>query len=87
VFAVTVVAFFLAEIGDKTQLATVALAAKYQSLIPVITGTTCGMLIADVPAIWLGNAGAQRLPLRMIRGLASALFALIGIAVLAGWSI
>jgi putative Ca2+/H+ antiporter (TMEM165/GDT1 family) len=87
VFMLTVVAFFLAEIGDKTQLATVALAAKYQSLLPVIAGTTCGMLIADAPAVWLGNAGAQRLPLRAIRGLASVLFALIGVAVLAEWSI
>ena len=58
-YGTTVISFFLIEIGDKTQLATVALAAKYQALIPVVAGTTLGMLIADVPVIFLGRAAAE----------------------------
>ena len=84
VFAVTFVAFFLAEIGDKTQLATVALAAKYPDLLAVVGGTTLGMLLADVPAVLLGDRFAGRLPLKAIRYVACALFAALGIAVLAG---
>jgi len=78
-FVATLVAFFLAEIGDKTQIATMALAAAYPNLIAVIGGTTCGMLLANVPVIFLGNAFAQRLPLRAIHYTASALFALLGV--------
>lgn len=84
VFAITLVAFFLAEIGDKTQLATVALAARFDSLVAVVCGTTVGMLIADVPAVLLGGKASLKLPLKAIRYVAAALFAVIGIAALAG---
>jgi putative Ca2+/H+ antiporter (TMEM165/GDT1 family) len=84
VFAVTLVAFFLAEIGDKTQLATVALAARFDSLVAVVAGTTVGMLIADVPAVLLGGKASVKLPLKAIRYVAAALFAVLGVAVLAG---
>jgi putative Ca2+/H+ antiporter (TMEM165/GDT1 family) len=78
-FVATVTAFFLAEIGDKTQIATVALAAAYPNLAAVIGGTTCGMLLANTPVIFLGNAFANRLPLRAIHYSASALFAVLGV--------
>lgn len=84
VFAVTLVAFFLAEIGDKTQLATVGLAARFDSLVAVVAGTTAGMLVADVPAVILGERVATRLPIRAIRSVAAILFAALGLAVLAG---
>lgn len=87
VFMVTFVAFFLAEMGDKTQLATVALAAKYASLPAVVAGTTLGMLIADVPAVILGDKAAPKLPFKAIRIVAAALFAVIGVAVLLGVTI
>lgn len=87
VFLVTVAAFFLAEIGDKTQIATVMLAAKYHALAYVVAGTTLGMMIADVPAVLLAGAAAPRLPLRYIRYAAAALFALLGVAALAGWTL
>jgi putative Ca2+/H+ antiporter (TMEM165/GDT1 family) len=85
VFAVTLVAFFLAEIGDKTQLATVALAARFDSLFAVVCGTTVGMLIADVPAVLLGDKASLKIPFKAIRYTAAALFAAIGIAVLGGF--
>ena len=78
-FVATLVAFFLAEIGDKTQIATMALAAAYPNLLAVIAGTSCGMLVANVPVIFLGNAFAHRLPLKAIHYAASALFALLGV--------
>jgi Ca2+/H+ antiporter, TMEM165/GDT1 family len=78
-FVATMIAFFLAEIGDKTQIATIALAAAYPNLIAVIGGTTCGMLVANVPVIFLGNAFAHRLPLKAIHYMASALFAVLGV--------
>ena len=77
-FVATLIAFFLAEIGDKTQIATIALAAAYPNLLAVIAGTTCGMLMANVPVIFLGNAFAHRLPLRAINIAASILFVVIG---------
>src|SRR4029077_5841508 len=67
VFTVTVVSFFLAEIGDKTQIATVLLAAQYNNLIAVVAGTTLGMLLADVPVVFLGRAAATKIPLRLVR--------------------
>jgi putative Ca2+/H+ antiporter (TMEM165/GDT1 family) len=82
VFGTTLITFFLAEMGDKTQLATVALAAKYVSLIPVIAGTTLGMLIADVPAVLLGNRAATTIPFKLVRGIAAAIFAVLGMLVL-----
>jgi Ca2+/H+ antiporter, TMEM165/GDT1 family len=73
-FAITLIAFFLAEMGDKTQLATVALAARFQAPLPVIFGTTAGMLIADVPAVWIGSKLAQRMPMKALRIIAAILF-------------
>ncbi|WP_460421176.1 TMEM165/GDT1 family protein [Pseudomonas sp. ZL2] len=73
-FLTTLIAFFIAEIGDKTQVATVMLAAQYPHLIMVIIGTTLGMLIANVPVVLAGNFAAEKLPLILIRRLASAAF-------------
>jgi putative Ca2+/H+ antiporter (TMEM165/GDT1 family) len=78
-FIATLAAFFLAEIGDKTQIATIALAAAYGKLLTVIAGTTCGMLLANTPVIFLGNAFAHRLPLKAIHYCAAALFAVLGV--------
>ena len=75
----TAIAFFLAEMGDKTQVATVVLAAEYHPLWQVIAGTTLGMLLANVPVVWLGARFADRLPLRACRIAAAALFALLAI--------
>ncbi len=75
VYGTTVIAFFLAEMGDKTQIATAALAAHYESLLAVVTGTTPGMLLADVPAVLLGDAVARRVALRIERGIAAVIFA------------
>ena len=86
VFALTFVTFFFAEIGDKTQLATIALAAKYTDLIQVIAGTTLGMMIADVPAVILGEKAAPKLPLKLIRIVAATVFAVLGVVVLMGVS-
>jgi len=85
VFAVTLITFFLAEIGDKTQLATVALAAKFDSLVAVVAGTTAGMLIADAPAVLLGGKASLIIPVKAIRYAAAVLFAAMGVAVLAGF--
>jgi putative Ca2+/H+ antiporter (TMEM165/GDT1 family) len=84
-FGVTLVAFFLAEIGDKTQVATVALAARFDSLVAVVIGTTAGMLIANVPAVFLAGSASTRIPFKAIRYVAAALFAAMGIAALAGF--
>jgi Ca2+/H+ antiporter, TMEM165/GDT1 family len=78
-FLVTVVTFFIAETGDKTQIATVLLAARFDNLVAVVAGTTLGMLVADVPAVLIGNAAAHRLPMRLVRYVAAALFAVLGI--------
>jgi Ca2+/H+ antiporter, TMEM165/GDT1 family len=86
-FATTAVSFFLVEIGDKTQVATVALAATYPSLLAVTLGTTAGLLAVNIPATLLGEGLARRLPLRWIRLAAAASFAGLGLAVLAGWVI
>ncbi|GLK87722.1 TMEM165/GDT1 family protein [Pseudomonas turukhanskensis] len=81
-FLTTLIAFFLAEIGDKTQIATVMLAAQYPELWLVIIGTTLGMLIANVPVVLAGNFAADKLPLTLIRRLAAtAFFVLAGIAI------
>ncbi len=84
VFGTTLVAFFLAEMGDKTQVATVALAAQYHSIVFVVVGTTLGMMIANVPAVLLGDRIAQRMPVRLVHGIAAAIFALLGVATLFG---
>jgi len=82
VFLATAIAFFLVEMGDKTQVATVALAAQFQSVALVAAGTTLGMMIANVPAVFLGEAMARRVPLRYVRWAAAALFAATGTWVL-----
>ncbi|MGN6112260.1 MAG: TMEM165/GDT1 family protein [Luteimonas sp.] len=84
VFFTTIIAFFLAEMGDKTQIATVALAAKYASTVAVVTGTTLGMMIANVPAVFLGDRLLRRMPVRLVHGVAAALFAVLGVATLLG---
>ena len=84
VFTTTLVAFFLAEMGDKTQVATVALAAQFQDLFAVVMGTTFGMMIANVPAVLLGDRIAHRMPTRLVHGIAAAIFALLGVATLMG---
>ena len=85
VFLTTLFAFFLVEMGDKTQLATVALAARYDSLVSVVMGTTLGMMIANVPAVWVGDALAHRINMRWMRWVAAALFFLLGaLTLLAG---
>ncbi len=84
VFGTTFIAFFLAEMGDKTQIATVALAAQYESVLLVVVGTTLGMMIANVPAVLLGDRIAHKLPEKLIHGIVAILFAGLGIATLAG---
>jgi Ca2+/H+ antiporter, TMEM165/GDT1 family len=77
-FIATLVAFFIAEIGDKTQIATIALAAAYSNLAAVVAGTTAGMLLANAPVVFLGKAFSDRLPLTALHRLASALFLIVG---------
>ena len=84
VFGATFFTFFLAEMGDKTQIATVALAAHYQALTAVVLGTTLGMLIANVPAVLLADRFAERLPMRLIHMVAAAVFAVLGVMALLG---
>ena len=84
VFATTVVAFFLAEMGDKTQIATAAMAATQASLVAVVAGSTLGMMIANVPAVLVGERLLQRVPLKWVRVAAAVMFAGIGVAILAG---
>lgn len=84
-FIATTIAFFLVEIGDKTQVATVALAAAYQSLFAVTLGTSLGLLLVNVPAVVLGEGVAKRLPMAWIRRVAAVGFVGLGIATLAGW--
>jgi len=81
-FAVTVVAFFLAEIGDKTQIATVMLAARFDNLVAVVAGTTLGMLIADVPVVLLGKFVAKKIPFKAVRIVAAGLFAVLAVVTL-----
>ncbi len=79
-FLATLVAFFLVEIGDKTQIATVALAARFNALLAVTAGTTVGMLLANVPVVLFGDAIAKRLPLKWVRAAAALLFLILGLA-------
>ena len=91
VFGATLVTFFLAEMGDKTQIATVAMAAHYANPLWVVAGTTLGMLIADVPAVFVGDKLADRIPMRLVHGIAAAIFAALGVDTLlgagAGWGV
>lgn len=84
VFGTTLIAFFLAEMGDKTQVATVALAAQYQSLVSVVAGTTLGMMIANIPAVLLGDRIAHKMPVRVVHAVAAFIFAVLGILTLVG---
>jgi putative Ca2+/H+ antiporter (TMEM165/GDT1 family) len=84
VFVSTVVAFFVVEMGDKTQLATIALAARYRSLAAVVAGTTLGMMVANVPAVWMGDALADRVDMRLLRWIAAASFVALGALTLLG---
>jgi len=79
-FLTTLIAFFFVEIGDKTQLATVALAARYETLIGVVSGTTLGMMIANIPAVLLGEWVTHKVPMHLIRYCAAGLFIVLGIA-------
>lgn len=82
VFTTTLLAFFLAEMGDKTQIATIALSAKYASLAAVVAGTTFGMMLANAPVVFLGDKAAKKLPLKLVRSIAAAIFAIMGLLVL-----
>ena len=84
VFGATLVTFFLAEMGDKTQIATVAMAAHYGTPLVVVIGTTLGMMIADVPAVFLGDRLAGRIPMKLVHSIAAAIFAALGLATLLG---
>ena len=83
-FLSTLVAFFVAEIGDKTQIATIGLAARFEHFYPVVAGTTLGMMLANVPVVLLGGRAAQRLPLRAIRFVAAGVFTVLGVLTLIG---
>lgn len=84
VFGATLITFFLAEMGDKTQVATVAMAAHYAAPLWVVMGTTLGMLIADVPAVFVGDKLANKIPMRLVHMVAAAMFAVLGVATLLG---
>jgi len=84
VFGTTAAAFFLLEMGDKTQIATVALAAKYSNLALVTAGTTFGMMLANVPAVLLGDVAAKKMPLAFVRALAAVIFIVLGVVALFG---
>jgi putative Ca2+/H+ antiporter (TMEM165/GDT1 family) len=77
-FGTTVIAFFLAEMGDKTQIATVALAARYTEVVQVVLGTTLGMMLANVPAVFLGERIAKAVSMRLVHGIAAVIFAVLG---------
>jgi len=84
IFGATFITFFLAEMGDKTQIATVAMAAHYTVPLMVVIGTTLGMLIADVPAVFAGDKLANKIPMKLVHSIAAAVFALLGVATLMG---
>lgn len=84
VFGATLITFFLAEMGDKTQIATVAMAAHYANPIWVVIGTTLGMLLADVPAVFIGDKLANKIPMKLVHSIAAAIFAVLGVATLLG---
>lgn len=81
-FLATLIAFFIVEIGDKTQIATVVLAARFHDLVWVTAGTTTGMMLANLPAVLLGNAAATKVPMALVRGVTAAVFAVLGLAAL-----
>lgn len=83
-FVTALIAFFIAEMGDKTQLATVALGARFDALVWVVLGTTLGMMIANIPAVLIGEALAHKLPLKLLRWIAAAVFVVTGVATILG---
>ena len=83
-FFTTLIAFFFVEMGDKTQIATVAMAAHYATPFLVVIGTTLGMLIADVPAVFVGDRLSRRIPMRLVHTIAAGVFAVLGVATLLG---
>jgi putative Ca2+/H+ antiporter (TMEM165/GDT1 family) len=85
VFVTTVVVFFLAEMGDKTQIATVMLAAQYNAWFAVVAGTTLGMMLANAPVVWFGDAITKRVPLRLVHIISAVIFAVLGVIALSGW--
>jgi putative Ca2+/H+ antiporter (TMEM165/GDT1 family) len=85
IFALTTTLFFIAEMGDKTQIATIALGAKYESVLSVTLGTTLGMILANAPAVWLGKQFTKRLPIRLVHLVAALIFILLGLITLV-WS-
>jgi Ca2+/H+ antiporter, TMEM165/GDT1 family len=84
VFGATLITFFLAEMGDKTQIATIAMAAHYATPLLVVIGTTLGMLIADVPAVFVGDRLANKIPMKLVHSIAAGIFAVLGVATLLG---
>ena len=82
VFGATLITFFLAEMGDKTQIATIALAAHYGAPLMVVAGTTLGMLLADVPAVFVGNKFAEKIPMKLVHAIAAGIFAVMGVLTL-----
>lgn len=85
VFGTTVVAFFLAEMGDKTQIATVMLAAQYGAYFWVVAGTTLGMMLANAPVVWLGERVTRLVPIRIVHVVSALIFLALGVAALVGW--
>jgi putative Ca2+/H+ antiporter (TMEM165/GDT1 family) len=85
VFFATTWAFFLAEMGDKTQIATVALGAQYEPLIAVVAGTTLGMMLANAPVVFFGQSIVQRVPIKAVHAVAAGIFLVLGVLVLLGW--
>jgi putative Ca2+/H+ antiporter (TMEM165/GDT1 family) len=84
-FGATLISFFLVEIGDATQLATMVLAARYQSIFAVALGTTAGILIADIPAVYFGQVVLKRVPLPLVRACAAAIFVVLALSAAMGW--
>jgi len=84
VFGTTLLTFFLAEMGDKTQIATLAMAAHYGTPLIVVSGTTLGMLLADVPAVYIGDRLASKIPMKLVHAIAAGVFAVLGLATLLG---
>jgi putative Ca2+/H+ antiporter (TMEM165/GDT1 family) len=86
VFGTTLLAFFLAEMGDKTQIATVMLAARYvDAYVWVVMGTTLGMMLANAPVVWLGDRIVKRVPIKLVHGISAAIFLVLGVVALIGW--
>jgi putative Ca2+/H+ antiporter (TMEM165/GDT1 family) len=86
IFGTTLIAFFLAEMGDKTQVATVMLAARYDAWFSVVAGTTLGMMLANAPVVWFGDRVTRLVPIRVVHLVSAAIFAVLGVAALIRWN-